>query len=181
MDGPLRNHLELPLINQVAAMMLAVLAVLEPATALVAGPARPGRAGPGTSAVAGSRFAAPLRPAVTRTLARNAAARVTMQLDGTGSLRDVQEYPATLDIKVIGENEGPFVGASHPNIRGPFVDDMLKLCAAITDQDERDVPVRWRDRGKYRSVTLSLRFENADQVYAVYAALDKDPRVRYKL
>ena len=89
--------------------------------------------------------------------------------DASGSLRDIQEYPCTLDIKVIGDNEGPFVA------------DLRTLCAEITGQKEEEVPVRWRDKGKYRSVTLTLRFQNADEVYAVYAAMDRDPRVRYKL
>ena len=41
--------------------------------------------------------------------------------------------------------------------------------------------MRWRDKGKYRSVTLRCYFENAQQVYSVYAAIDRDPRVKYKL
>ena len=90
-------------------------------------------------------------------------------IDGTGAFKNIQEYPCTLDIKVIGNNEGPFVA------------DILTLCAEITGQDEKDVYVKWRDNGKYRAITLKLKFENSDQVYAVYAAMDRDPRVRYKL
>lgn len=91
------------------------------------------------------------------------------QLDGTGAFKDIQEYPATLDIKVIGVNEGPFVS------------DIVTLAAENACVPESDVQVRWRDKGKYRSVTMRIRFENADQVYAVYAAMDRDPRVKYKL
>ena len=40
---------------------------------------------------------------------------------------------------------------------------------------------RWRDKGKYRAITLRLHFENADQVYDVYAAINRDPRVKFKL
>ena len=80
-----------------------------------------------------------------------------------GSLRSV------CSIKIIGDNEGAFVS------------DMRTLCAELTGQDESDVPVKWRDKGKYRSVTLTLCFESADQVYKVYAAIDRDPRVRFKL
>ena len=58
---------------------------------------------------------------------------------------------------------------------------MVTICSEITGQDEADVLAKWRDRGKYRSITLTLNFENADQVYAVYAAMDRDPRVKYKL
>lgn len=122
------------------------------------------------------------RAATALTVPRTPAPRAVQNLDGTGSLRDVQEYPCTLDIKIIGENAcSPFVGSSHPDIRGPFVDDVVAAACAITKQEEADVKVHWRDRGKYRSVTMSLHFEDADQVYAVYAAMDADPRVKYKL
>lgn len=77
--------------------------------------------------------------------------------------------PCELDIKVIGDNEGPFVS------------DIRTLCAEITGQAEDDVQVRWRDKGKYRAITLRLKFQSSEQVYAVYAAMDRDPRVRYKL
>lgn len=104
------------------------------------------------------------------------AARTTLaprlalpNLDGSGAFKNIQEYPCELDIKVIGDNQGPFVS------------DILTLCAEITGQREEDVPIRWRDNGKYRAITLRLRFTNSDQVYAVYAAMDRDPRVRYKL
>ena len=90
-------------------------------------------------------------------------------IDGTGSFRSVQEYPCDLDIKVIGVNEGPFVS------------DIRTVCAEAAEQSEEDVPVRWRDKGKYRAITLRIHFENADQVYAVYAAINRDPRVKFKL
>ena len=72
-------------------------------------------------------------------------------------------------IKIIGENAGPFVS------------DMVKLCAGVTGQVEDDVEVRWRDKGKYRSITLGLQFKDANALHAVYAAIDKDPRVKYKI
>ena len=74
-----------------------------------------------------------------------------------------------MDIKVIGDNEGP------------FVQDIVQLCAENSGNEVDDIEVRWRDKGKYRAVTVRLEFQNADQVYAVYAAMDRDPRVRYKL
>ena len=58
---------------------------------------------------------------------------------------------------------------------------LLQLACECTGQKPEDVQVRWRDRGKYRSVTLRCYFENAQQVYNVYAAIDRDPRVKYKL
>ena len=74
--------------------------------------------------------------------------------EAQGAFRNVQEYPCDLDIKVIGLNEGPFVS------------DIRTLCAEITNQPEEDVGVRWRDKGKYRSITITLHFTDADQVRA---------------
>ena len=56
-------------------------------------------------------------------------------IDGTGAFKNVQEYPCTLQIKCIGTNEGPFVSDIHT------------LCAELTGQAEKDVPVKWRDNG----------------------------------
>ena len=55
-------------------------------------------------------------------------------LDGTGSFRTVQEYPCDLDVKIIGNNEGP------------FVDDMVTLCAERTGQKEEDISAAARCR-----------------------------------
>ena len=89
-------------------------------------------------------------------VSRSAAPRLDLpNIDGTGAFRNVQEYPCDLEIKIIGNNEGAFVS------------DMRTLCAEITKQAEEDVPVRWRDKGKYRSITVKLHFEDADTVRAV--------------
>jgi len=90
-------------------------------------------------------------------------------IDGTGSFRSLQEYPCDLDVKIIGTNEGP------------FVTDMVTICAENCGMAEADVKARWRDKGKYRAITLRLHFESAEQVYAVYAAINRDPRVKFKL
>ena len=85
--------------------------------------------------VAAYRLALPVgtalqQPAVRSMVGR--AARVCsigmmQNLDGTGSFRTVQEYPCDLDVKIIGDNEGP------------FVNDMVTLCAERTGQKEADV------------------------------------------
>ena len=72
-------------------------------------------------------------------------------------------------MKLIGTNEGP------------FVTDMVTICAENCGMAEADVKARWRDKGKYRAITLRLHFESAEQVYAVYAAINRDPRVKFKL
>ena len=110
----------------------------------------------------------PSRPVVSRR-ATCPTAQFGPQLDGAGAFRDIQEYPCELDVKIIGDNEGP------------FVTDMVTLCSELNGQAEEDVQVKWRDKGKYRAITLRLKFENADQVYSVYAAINQDPRVRFKL
>ena len=74
------------------------------------------------------------------------------EIDGTGAFKNIQEYPCDLDVKVIGNNEGPFVS------------DIVTLCAENTGMKEEDIQVRWRDKGKYRAITLRLHFENSDQV-----------------
>jgi len=45
----------------------------------------------------------------------------------------------------------------------------------------RPVEVRYRDKGRFRSVTLGCTFNSADEVYALYALLDADERVKFKL
>ena len=74
------------------------------------------------------------------------------ELDGTGAFKNIQEYPCDLDVKVIGNNEGPFVS------------DIVTLCAENTGMKEEDIQVRWRDKGKYRAITLRLHFDNSEQV-----------------
>ena len=61
--------------------------------------------------------------------ARVCSIGMMQNLDGTGSFRTVQEYPCDLDVKIIGDNEGPFVS------------DMVTLCAERTGQKEADVGV----------------------------------------
>ena len=66
--------------------------------------------------------------------ARVCSIDMMQNLDGTGSFRTVQEYPCDLDVKIIGDNEGP------------FVNDMVTLCAERTGQKEADVGVAaWSD------------------------------------
>ena len=92
-------------------------------------------------------------PASTPISFRKGGIRMDMpNIDGTGFFRDKQEYPLSMDIKIIGLNEGPFAS------------DMRTLCAEITGQAEEDVPIRWRDNGKYRAITLTLHFGDADKV-----------------
>lgn len=51
------------------------------------------------------------------------------------------------------------------------VSDIRTLCAEITGQAEEEVEVRWRDKGKFRSITLKLTFLDADMVSAADVAV----------
>eukprot|EP00312_Isochrysidales_sp_CCMP1244_P007530 CAMPEP_0196669816 /NCGR_PEP_ID=MMETSP1090-20130531/881_1 /TAXON_ID=37098 /ORGANISM="Isochrysis sp, Strain CCMP1244" /LENGTH=180 /DNA_ID=CAMNT_0042007391 /DNA_START=8 /DNA_END=545 /DNA_ORIENTATION=- len=114
--------------------------------------------------------AAALRAHRPRHLCRHLCVRAEMpNLDGTGSLRTLVDYPARMDIKAIGETVGD----------DGFVADMQKLAEAAAPA--RPVEVRWRDKGRFRSVTLRCTFRSADEVYALYASLDADERVKFKL
>jgi putative lipoic acid-binding regulatory protein len=73
------------------------------------------------------------------------------------------------DIKAIGETVND----------DSFVKDMQKLAAEAAPA--KPVEVRWRDKGRFRSVTLRCTFRTADEVYALYALLDEDARVMFKL
>ena len=71
--------------------------------------------------------------------ARVCSIDMMQNLDGTGSFRTVQEYPCDLDVKIIGDNEGP------------FVNDMVTLCAERTGQKEADVGVAaWSDSSSWQ-------------------------------
>jgi putative lipoic acid-binding regulatory protein len=73
------------------------------------------------------------------------------------------------DIKAIGETVND----------DTFVADMQKLAAQAAPA--RPVEVRFRDKGRFRSVTMRCTFRTADEVYALYALLDDDERVMFKL
>eukprot|EP00967_Tisochrysis_lutea_P144033 scaffold268391_cov32-Tisochrysis_lutea.AAC.1 len=81
----------------------------------------------------------------------------------------VLRAPVTQDIKAIGETVSD----------ESFVDDMKKLASEAAPS--HPVEVRWRDKGRFRSVTMRCTFRSADEVYALYASLDADKRVKFKL
>ena len=83
---------------------------------------------------------------------------------------DMRTLCATITGQVVAAQLRP-----RPTARAAHLPSLLSL------QAEEDVQIRWRDKGKYRSLTITLRFEDADTVYAVYDAINKDPRVKYKL
>lgn len=86
---------------------------------------------------------------------------------GTGAF-DALSYPCVFTFKVIGIRQGDFHG------------DIVDSCAAALDTDRKNVKTTFRDHGKWRSLTLRAAVANPQQIYACYAAFDRDPRVKFK-
>ena len=80
-----------------------------------------------------------------------------------------EAFPMTTRVKIIGLNEGDFAG------------DMLKMCCEVTGEVPSEVTMTYRDKGKYRSLTIELRFADQEMMRAVYAAINLDKRVKFKL
>ncbi|GAB0493476.1 hypothetical protein MMPV_004758 [Pyropia vietnamensis] len=80
------------------------------------------------------------------------------------------DFPSVFTFKVVGHRQGD------------FVTDITDLVAGVTGVTREDVRVSVRDtpNGKWRSITLKAPCNTADNVYAVYDALDRDPRVLFK-
>ena len=94
---------------------------------------------------------------------------------GTGLQRrpieDLVEFPCVFCFKVVG------------NAAPDFIPSLLKRVASVLgrqiEPDEHSV--RKSAGGKYESVTLNLRVDDADQVYSIYRTISEDTRVRYLL
>ncbi|KAK1869717.1 hypothetical protein I4F81_012184 [Pyropia yezoensis] len=92
---------------------------------------------------------------------------------GAGGERVIDQlvdFPSVFTFKVVGHRQGD------------FVTDITDLVAGVTGVTREDVRVSVRDtpNGKWRSITLKAPCNTADNVYAVYDALDRDPRVLFK-
>lgn len=57
-------------------------------------------------------------------------------------------------------------------LQGEFVDDIRSAVAKVLNTERRHLKTSFRDRGKYRSITLNVPVNSADQIYDVYAAID---------
>jgi hypothetical protein len=92
-------------------------------------------------------------------------------IDGKGAPgRPLIEYPLVYSFKVMGLAEDGF--AAHAQA--------LVTRAAGTEAD-LEVSVRASAKGKYHSVSVSVRLESEAQRRAVYEALHADVRVVYYL
>mmetsp|Transcript_4975 Transcript_4975/g.9106 ORF Transcript_4975/g.9106 Transcript_4975/m.9106 type:complete len:201 (+) Transcript_4975:130-732(+) len=84
------------------------------------------------------------------------------------ALADLIDFPTVFTFKVIGLRQGEFAV------------DMRDSVANALELDSEFVKMSFRDNGKYRSVTLDAPCTSAEQIYSVYAAVSKDPRVKFK-
>lgn len=100
----------------------------------------------------------------------------TNAIDGPpGSRRVFEEttkFPTKFMIKIVGMNEPTFVS------------DMLSTVAVCLDQSVKqdfEYSLKETAGGKYVSLTINPLFATADELYATYAAIGKDTRVKMTL
>lgn len=84
------------------------------------------------------------------------------------SFEDLVEFPCKFQIKIVGANQGE------------FVEDVLDSIGNVVKVERAKLPHSVRDKGKWRSITVRVPVESAQQLYEVYAAIDADPRVKFK-
>lgn len=78
------------------------------------------------------------------------------------------DFPCVFTFKVIGMAQGD------------FVNDIVDSVASALEMDRKFLKTSYRDRGKYRSITLEAPVNTSAQIFDVYAAIDRDPRVKFK-
>lgn len=89
--------------------------------------------------------------------------------EGGGRVFDeLVDFPCVFTFKVVGVAQGDFMG------------DIVDSVALALETDKKFVQTSYRDRGKFRSITLKAPVNTASQIYDVYAAIDRDPRVKFK-
>lgn len=64
--------------------------------------------------------------------------------------------------------------------QGDFVNDIVDSVASALEMDRKFLKTSFRDRGKYRSITVEAPVNTSAQIFDVYAAIDRDPRVKFK-
>lgn len=88
---------------------------------------------------------------------------------GSGELWDqLVDFPCVFTFKVIGVSQGD------------FANDIIDSVALALEMDRKFLKTSFRDRGKYRSITLEAPVNTVQQIQDVYAAIDRDPRVKFK-
>lgn len=87
---------------------------------------------------------------------------------GSRVFDELVDFPCVFTFKVIGMAQGNFMG------------DIVDSVAMALETDKKFLQTSYRDRGKYRSITVKAPVNTANQIYDVYAAIDRDPRVKFK-
>jgi putative lipoic acid-binding regulatory protein len=57
--------------------------------------------------------------------------------------------------------------------QGKFLEDISEAVARVLNTEQRHLKTTFRDRGKYRSITLHAPVINSTQIYDVYAVIDE--------
>lgn len=89
--------------------------------------------------------------------------------DGGNRIFDeLVDFPCVFTFKIIGERQGD------------FMNDIVDSVASALHTDKKNFKTSFRDKGKYRSITIKAPVNTATQIYSAYAAIDRDPRVKFK-
>ena len=78
------------------------------------------------------------------------------------------EYPCKFTMKIVGANEGAFAA------------EMVQVVAESCEVEVEDVENSVKVNGKWTSVTVQAPVKSAEMLYALYEAIDRDPRVKFK-
>ncbi len=60
------------------------------------------------------------------------------------------------------------------------MNDIVDSVAGALSTDKSNLKTSFRDRGKWRSISLRAAVASKDDIYTVYAAISRDPRVKFK-
>lgn len=78
------------------------------------------------------------------------------------------DYPCKFTMKIVGANEGAFAA------------EMVQVVAESCEVEVEDVENSVKVNGKWTSVTVQAPVKSAEMLYALYEAIDRDPRVKFK-
>jgi putative lipoic acid-binding regulatory protein len=115
------------------------------------------------------------RNVLQQVLDNTAAIASNSNVGGTGSksvFADTMTFPTDFLLKIVGLNEPTFAA------------DMVRLVSAVVGEQKAgglDHSTKEAAGGKYVSVSIKPLFRSAEELYAVYAAVRKDPRVKIML
>lgn len=95
-------------------------------------------------------------------------------------IEELVQFPTDFEFKIVGLRQGDFTADVAGLVAGALQRVENLDVRNTSSMDERVRVTKVRDRGKYRSVTIVAFCETGAQVYSVYEALERDPRVLFK-